>query len=156
MTEKEVYIHEWIQEVSKNRPELDGFALCPYASSSKNLIKETPIDDVVPQSGYDVIIFIVEDFWRPDRVARWCEFYNEEYNKYKFLPDCFGKLNEIGGIRSNNLKYNLILCQSKSKLSKIRKKLMETDYYEYWNETYLKEILQEDYETFKNKQNNIN
>jgi hypothetical protein len=152
MTEKESYIHEWIREVSKNRPELDGFALCPYASSSKNLIKETPIDDVVPQSGYDVIIFIVEDFWRPYRVSRWCKFYNEKYNKYKFFPDCFGDLNEIGGIRSNNLKYNLILCQSKSKLSKIRKKLMETDYYKHWDESYLKEILQEDYELFKNKQ----
>ena len=41
-------------------------------------------------------------------------------------------------------KYNLILCQSKRKLNKIRKKLMETDYYTYWTEDYLKEILGDD------------
>lgn len=148
MSEKEAYIQEWIAELSKSRPELDGFSLCPYASNSKTLIQETFIDDIVPKSGYDVIIFIVEDFWKPDRVKRWVEFYNKKYIKYKFFADCSQDLNEVGGIKSNNSKYNLILCQSKQKLSKIRKKLMETDYYSYWNDEYLKEILAEDYEEY--------
>jgi hypothetical protein len=144
MSEKESYIHKWIKEVSKSRPELGGFAVCPYASSSKTLIVETTIDDIVPESGYDVIIFIIQDFWRPDQVQKWVSHYNEKFPYYKFFEDLSCTDTFINGIKTNNEKYNLILCQSKKKLSKIRKKLMETEYYTYWTEEYLKEILGED------------
>jgi hypothetical protein len=144
MTEKEAYIHKWIQEVSKSRPELGGFAVCPYASSSKTLIIETTIDDIVPQSGYDVIIFIIEDFWRPDQVQKWVSHYNEKFPYYKFFEDLSSRDTFISGIKTNNEKYNLILCQSKAKLSKIRKKLAKTEYYSFWTEEYLEEILRED------------
>jgi hypothetical protein len=146
MTEKEAYIHEWIREVSKTRPELGGFAVCPYASSSKNLIVETTIDDIVPEPGHDVIIFIIESFWRPDQVAKWVNHYNEKFPYYKFFEDLSCRDTFIGGIKTNNEKFNLILCQSKKKLNKIRKKLAETEYYTYWTEDYLKEILGDDYQ----------
>lgn len=144
MTEKEAYIHKWIQQVSKNRQEIGGFAVCPYASNSKTLIVETTIDDIVPEPGHDVIIFIIEDFWRPDQVVKWVKHYNEKFQYYKFIEDLSSRDTFIGGVKTNNEKYNLILCQSKKKLSKIRKKLMETDYYTYWTEDYLKEILGDD------------
>lgn len=157
MSEKEAYIRKWIQEVSKNRPELGGFAVCPYAHSSKTLIVETTIDDIVPEPGHDVIIFIIEDFWRPDQVRKWVEHYNEKFQYYKFFEDLSSKDTFISGIKTNNEKYNLILCQSKQKLSKIRKKLMQTEYYTYWTEEYLKEILGEDFEyheeSVKNEEN---
>jgi hypothetical protein len=146
MTEKEAYIHEWIREVSKTRPELGGLAVCPYASSSKNLIVETTIDDIVPEPGHDVIIFIIESFWRPDQVAKWVNHYNEKFPYYKFFEDLSSRDTFIGGVKTNNEKFNLILCQSKKKLSKIRKKLAETEYYTYWTEDYLKEILGDDYQ----------
>lgn len=144
MTEKEVYIQKWIGEVAKNRPEMGGFAVCPYASNSKTLIVETTIDDIVPEPGHDVIIFIIEDFWRADQVKKWVKHYNEKFPYYKFFEDLSSRDTFIGGVKTNNEKYNLILCQSKRKLSKIRKKLMETDYYTYWTEDYLKEILGDD------------
>lgn len=150
MTDKEAYINEWIDELSKSRPELGGFEICPYASTSKTLIKETPIDDIVPEPGHNVIIFIVEDFWRADRVERWADLYNKKYPKYKFFSDCSGEYFDINGVQTNNRKYNLILCQSKKKLSTIRKKLMQTGYYDYWNEKYLKEVLEDDYDMFLN------
>ena len=150
MTEKEAYIHEWIQEVSKSRPKLNGFAVCPYASSSKNLIVETTIDDIVPEPGYDVIIFIIEDFWRPDQVVKWVSYYNEKFLYYKFFEDLSSRDTFISGVKTNNQKYNLILCQSKRKLSSIRKKLAETDYYTYWTEDYLKEVLGDDTKYLEN------
>jgi hypothetical protein len=145
MSEKEAYIHKWIQKVSKNRPELGGFAICPYASSSKTLIVETSLDDIVPKSGYDVIIFIVEDFWRPDHVENWVTVYNEKFPYYKFFSDLSSRDTFINGVKTNNEKFNLILCQSKIKLNKIRKQLAKTEYYTYWTEDYLKEILGKDY-----------
>jgi len=146
MTEKEAYIYEWIAEVSASREELGGFAVCPYASNSKTLIVETPIDDIVPEAGHDVIIFIVEDFWRPEQVMKWVDHYNEKFPYYKFFEDLSSRDTFINGIKTNNQKFNLILCQSKKKLNAIRKKLVETEYYSYWTEEYLKEILQDDYE----------
>jgi tRNA/tmRNA/rRNA uracil-C5-methylase (TrmA/RlmC/RlmD family) len=146
MSEKEAYIRKWIQEVSKNRLELGGFAVCPYASTSKTLIVETTIDDIVPEPGYDVIIFIIEEFWRPNQIQKWVSHYNEKFQYYKFFKDLSSKDIPINGIQTNNQKYNLILCQSKKKLSKIRKKLMETENYTYWSEEYLKEILGDDIE----------
>jgi hypothetical protein len=151
MTEKEAYIYEWMNEVSKEREELDGFSVCPYASKSKALIVETPIDDIVPEPGHDVIIFIVEDFWHLERVQRWVNYYNEKFDYYSFFADCASKESFINGIQTNNKKYNLILCQSKQKLSKIRKQLAKTEYYSYWNESYLQEVLGDDYEMVKDR-----
>jgi hypothetical protein len=146
MTEKEAYIHEWIKELSKPNDTLDGFSVCPYASGSKTLIVETTIDDIVPHSGYDVIVFIVEDFWRPDQVEKWVKVYNEKFQYYKFFEDLSSRDTFIGGVKTNNKKFNLILCQSKKKLSSIRKKLAKTDYYSFWTEEYLEQILGEDVE----------
>ena len=32
MTERESYVHEWIEQLSVQHKELGGFAICPYAS----------------------------------------------------------------------------------------------------------------------------
>ena len=149
MSEKEAYIHEWIRQVSKERPELGGFAVCPYASSSNTLIVETTIDGIVPKSGYDVIVFIIEDFWRPNQVEKWVNLYNKKYPYYKFFDDVPTRDTFINEVKTNNDKYNLILCQSKKKLSSFRKKLSETEYYSYWSEEYLDEVLGEDVKYIK-------
>ncbi len=149
MSEKEAYIHEWIRQVSKERPELGGFAVCPYASNSNTLIVETTIDGIVPKSGYDVIVFIIEDFWRPNQVEKWVNFYNKKYPYYKFFDDVSTRDTFINEVKTNNDHYNLILCQSKKKLSSFRKKLSETNYYSYWTEEYLEEVLGEDIKYIK-------
>jgi hypothetical protein len=77
---------------------------------------------------------------------KWVAHYNEKFQYYKFFEDLSSRDTFISGIKTNNEKYNLILCQSKRKLSAIRKKLMETEYYTYWTEDYLKEILGDDFQ----------
>lgn len=146
MTEKESYIQEWISQISTPKDELNGFSVCPYASGSKTLIVETSIDNIVPQPGYDVIIFIIEDFWREDQVVKWVKHYNKKFTYYKFFEDLSSRDTFVGGVKTNNDKFNLILCQSKKKLSTVRKKLAKTDYYTFWTEEYLEEILGEDIE----------
>lgn len=151
MNEKEAYIREWAAEVAKQREELGGFSVCPYASNSKTKVVECAIDDIVPEPGYDVIVFIVDDFWNLIQVKKWVDVYNEKFPYYTFFEDCASQPTFINGIQTNNKKFNLILCQSKIKLSKIRKKLAKTDYYTYWNEDYLKQILGDDYELVENE-----
>ena len=150
MTEKEQHINGWITKLTESRPELGGHAVCPYASAAKTLIKETPIDSIVPESGYDVIVFVVEDFWRYKQMQKWVRYYNEKYPYYKFFEDTSNIDTFIRGVQTNNEKYNLILCQSKAKkLRTFRKKLAETGYYDYWTDDYLDEVLGEDREELK-------
>ena len=144
MTERESYVHEWIEQLSVQHKELGGFAICPYASGSDTLIKDIGIDDIVPEPGYDVIIFIVEDFWKPAKIHKWVKRYNEEYPLYWFAEDLSCENTYINGIKTNNSKLNIILCQSKRKIAQMRKKLAKTDYYNYWNEDYLNEVLGDD------------
>lgn len=153
MNEKEVYIREWAKDVAKEREELGGFSVCPYASNSKTKVIECPIDDIVPEPGYDVIVFIVDDLWNLDQVKKWVEIYNEKFQYYTFFEDCASQPTFINGIQTNNKRFNLILCQSKKKLSSIRKKLAKTEYYTYWNEEYLKQILGDDYESVMTEEN---
>lgn len=154
MNEKEAYILEWIREVSKLRPELGNFAICPFASSSKFKIVETPIDNIKPIEGFDVVIFIVEDRFSLYGMMTWVDKYNRHYPEWDFFEDCRSYDTFINGVKTNNGRYNLIIAQPKEKLKKFREKLAKTDYYNYWDDEYLKEILQEDYEIVKKRDSN--
>lgn len=145
MSEKETYIWEWISQVSEKRIELGGHLLsidCPEDIVS---IQEVSIDEICPEPGHDVVIFIVENFWRSYQIERWVQFYNEKYNYYKFFTDCLEKNIIIDGVNTKNSKYNLILYQSKQKLAKTRKNIQNLNYYSHWEESYLKEIFGDEY-----------
>lgn len=113
MTEKESCVREWISEIEKRNEDI---SIPSYFLNSKILINETPIDDIVPKSGYDVIIFIVENFWRSEQCKRWIQHYNDKYPYYVFFE------NEV---EENTPQMNMILCQSKRKSKSIRKKIEE-------------------------------
>lgn len=148
-SEKELYILNWIKEVSKIRSELNGFAICPFAAKSKFKIVECSVENIIPIEGYQVIIFIVEDNFDLSTVQYWVNFYNSKYENWKFFEDCSSYDTYIKGIRTNNGKYNLILAQPTEKLRKFRENLAKTSYYDMWDENYLKEILEDDYDIVK-------
>jgi hypothetical protein len=149
MNEKELHILKWVKEVSQVREELNGFAVCPFASQAKFKMVECPAEEIMPIDGYQVIIYIVEDYFDLDTVQFWVDFYNTKYEKWKFFEDCGSYKTYIKGIQTNNGKYNLILAQPKEKLRKFREKLAKSEYYEMWDKDYLKEILQDDYDIIK-------
>ena len=144
--DREAHIREWIAKVSVLRPELGGFAVCPYASTAKYKIVECQIDDIEPIEGYDVVIFIVEDYHTVEDILDWVESYNKIWENWEFFEDCAEKISFVGGIQSNNGIYNLILGQPKEKLRKFREKLGNTKYYDYWDDDYMREILGDDYD----------
>ena len=83
-------------------------------------------------------------------VRFWVNYYNSKYEKWKFFEDCGSYNTYINGIQTNNGKYNLILTQPTEKLQKFRQNLAKTSYYEMWDDDYLKEILEDDYDMVKN------
>lgn len=127
-SEKELFILNWIREVSKVRPELNGFAICPFASSSKYKIIECDVEEIIPLDGYDVIIYIIEDYFDLDAVQFWVNYYNSVYEGWKFFEDCGSYKTFIQGIQTNNSKYNLILAQPTQKLRKFRENLAKSSY----------------------------
>ena len=141
--EKSKYILHWIQEISKIRPELGNFSICPYASGANFSIQEQKLSQIMPNSDFDVIINIVEDDIDANSLYDAVDDYNRNYPDYKFIAD-HGKTNTyIQGIQTNNGKYNLVLCQSRNELTEARKKLAKTNYYEYWEGKVPDELFEE-------------
>lgn len=151
MTEKESHIFNWIKHVSQVRPELKGFAICPFASQAKYKIIECDVEDIIVSDECDVIIYIIEDYFDLDAVQFWVNYYNSIHKEWKFFEDCGTYNTFINGVQTNNGKYNLILGQPTAKLRKFRENLAKTSYYDLWEDDYLKEILEDDYDIIKDK-----
>ena len=143
--EKSKYILRWIQEISKIRPELGNFAICPYASGANFSIQEQKLHQIVPNSDFDVIIHIVEEDIDSNSLYNAVDDYNRKHPDYKFIADHGKTSTYIQGIQTNNGKYNLVLCQSRNELTEAREKLAKTNYYDYWDKNYLEEVLEDDY-----------
>jgi hypothetical protein len=133
-------IENWIKEVSVVRPELGGFAICPFAKKANYKILEIDIDKIYPIKGLDVVIYVLEED-DLETINWWVDFYNNKYKDWLFFEDCASYDTFIGGVQTNNGKYNLILGQPKEKLKKFRDILKKTDYYNYWSDDYYKEIV---------------
>ena len=143
--EKSSHILHWIQEISKIRPELGNFSICPYASGANFSIQEQKLSQIMPNSNFDVIINIVEDDIDANTLYESVDDHNRNYPDYKFIADHGKTKTYIQGIQTNNGKYNLVLCQPRKDLTEARKKLAKTNYYKYWDKNYLEEVLEDDY-----------
>lgn len=144
MDKTEQNILEWIDSVSTMRSELGGLAICPFAKRAKYKIIELSDEKINPDfSTVEVIIYILDSnytFFEIDKIAK---KYNNEFPSLVFLPDSKDRYSHINNVQTNNTKYNLMLCQERSKLQVGRDKLSKTSYYTYWDEKYLKEILEQ-------------
>jgi hypothetical protein len=154
MSEKEQHILKWIRDVSKIRPELNGFAICPFAGNAKFKIIECNAEEIEPIEGYQVIIYIIEGHFDLESVQKWVDYHNSRHDNWKFFEDCGQYDTYINGIQTNNGKYNLILGQPTQKLRKFRERLAKTSYYDLWDDEYLKEILEDDYDIIENRDSN--
>ncbi len=144
--EKSRYILHWIKQLSKIRPELGNFAICPYASNANFAIVDEKLSQIMPNNDFDVIIYVVEDDISANFLYDAVDDYNHNYPEYRFIADHGKTKTYIQGIQTSNGKYNLVLCQSRKELTEARKKLGKTSYYDYWDESYLHEVLENDYD----------
>ena len=143
--EKSRYILHWISQLSKIRPELGNFSICPYASGANFSIQDQKLHQIVPNCDFDVIINVVEDDIEANFLYDAVDDYNRNYSDFKFIADHQKKKTYIQGVQTSNGKYNLVLCQPRNELTEARKKLSKTNYYKYWDKSYIKEVIEEDY-----------
>lgn len=149
MNELEEHIQQWIKKTSKIRPELGDFAICPYSSNAKYLIVKTNADEIGPIEGYDLVFFVVEDYFDLQSIEFWVKYYNQKYSEWIFLEDCPQNETYIQGIATSNGKYNIITMQNREKLRQARQSLAKTGYYHHWNDEMLDLILGDDKKMIK-------
>jgi len=140
-------LEEWIEKVKQSHPDLKGFSICPFAKANTYKIVKSSIDDIKPlDEEFGVVIFVIENDIDIDYCYQKIQELNQKYPKYKFFDDFRDKPSFINGVQTNNGLYNLILYQDAKFLSKMRQILAKTEYYDLWDDEYLKKILEEDYE----------
>ena len=87
MDKKTRYILHWIGQLSKIRPELGNFAICPYASNANFKILDEKLCKIVPKPDFDVVIYVVEDNIDAEFLYNAVDDYNRNYPDYKFIAD---------------------------------------------------------------------
>ena len=137
---------EWITALGVKHQELGGFAICPFIRRVPESRFIPFTDRVIPPDhiNFDIIIYHVPDEFSEQRMEEICNDYNRAYPHLIFLADHKDRNTKINGIQSNNGKHNFILCQPKERLRAARKALSKTNYYKYWENDYLKEVLGDD------------
>lgn len=133
-------IRQWIDRISTKRPELSGFAICPFAESASYEIIEHSICGIAPIEGVDVAIFIVEPYLTSEILREWRIKYNNIYKNHEFLEDGMDEPTFVQGIQSNFGKANLMLVQNKAHLEKNREILRKTSYYSHWDSEIMSQI----------------
>ena len=143
-------LEEWIEKVQQSHPDLKGYSICPFAKTNTYKIVKCSVNDIKPlNQEFGVVIFVIEDDIDLDYAHQKIAELNQTYPKYKFFDDFRDEDSFINGVKTNNGKYNLILYQNAEFLSKMRKILAKTDYYDLWDENYLKKILEDDFYLIK-------
>ena len=147
-------LEDWIKQIQQSHPDLKGHSICPFAKANTYKIMQSPINDIKPlDEEFGVVIFIVEDDLDLDYGYQKIEELNKRYPEYKFFDDFRDESSFINGVQTNNGKYNLILYQNANFLTKMRKILAKTNYYDLWDDEYLKKILEKDYQTVQTIRN---
>jgi len=140
-------LENWIQTIQKSHPDLKGHSICPFSKANTYKIVKCSINDIKPlDQEFGVVIFVVEDDLDTEYALRKIDELNKKYPKYKFFDDFRDDPSFINNVQTNNGKYNLILYQDAEFLSKMRSILAKTNYYDLWDNEYLKKILEKDYE----------
>lgn len=135
------HIKKWIDYVSLPQDLLGGLSICPFAKKAKfRIIRTSTTRLKIPEDDFEIIIFKVEDKISEDDLMKFCKEMNKMYKELIFLPDHKNRETFINRIKTSNNKYNFILCQKRDKLEEARELLKKTNYYSYWNKSYLNEI----------------
>jgi hypothetical protein len=133
MCEIESHIKEWIQKISKSRPELEGSPICPFASKVTYTIVQCSVEDIIVIPGYDVVFYVIEDYMEDelyDIVESKIEYLENLYPEYIFLPDYNEDERYVKNFRVDNGKYNFVMMMNSKKMHDARKILFNNGYYE--------------------------
>jgi S-adenosylmethionine/arginine decarboxylase-like enzyme len=137
----EQVVRKWLLRLAEKNPDIGGHRICPFAKMPRvvsvdrlSIEKFAGLDDQVVVYMEDGIKSTYED------IEDLCRTLKSLNPNYVFLPDHPQKTNYINGIETGNGVFPCIIVQTKKELHSARSNLEKTDYYSYWDKSYLKEI----------------
>ena len=139
----EYNLSQWLMRIRQPRNRLNNRPICPFAKTLPNIIKTNRLEEDIFKLCTSTLTIVCEINGNstPNDLELLCDKLHSLHNNYYFLPDHPDKKTYIQGIETGNGHYPLILVQTKSELDAARSKLSKTDYYSYWDQDYLEEIL---------------
>lgn len=135
------HIDSWIDKLSLKQESLNYLKICPFAEKSKYKIIFSDGDIEPPTYDFSLMIYILESSLTFVDLLNLAKSLKEKYPHFVFLADHKDRDTYLKENKTNNGKYNLILCQPRKKLDKARQLLRKTNYYSFWDPEYLDEIL---------------
>jgi multidrug efflux pump subunit AcrB len=140
-------LNQWIEALGVPQEKLGGHSVCPFAKLASRFTMIRVNGEIIPPEdrNFDIIIYLLPAEISFESMNDLCVDLNAKYTDLIFLPDHKDRHTTINGVQTNNGKHNILLCQPKQKLKDARAALRKTNYYTYWEDSYLREILGEDY-----------
>ena len=80
----------------------------------------------------EVTIYVMDPYTSPDFLSQITKNFNNLYPDYLFLEEHPDLVEDVGGFVVNQGELILLIVQDRKPLEEARKKLQETNYYEYW------------------------
>jgi S-adenosylmethionine/arginine decarboxylase-like enzyme len=134
-------VEKWVSKISKKNSKLGGHRICPFAKTPRvisvdklSIEKFSGIDDQITVYMENGVHSTYEEL---DELCRTLKSLNPNF---VFLPDHPHKRNYINGEETGNGVFPCIIVQTKQELDTARLTLEKTDYYSYWDQSYLAEI----------------
>jgi hypothetical protein len=153
-------LNDWLAFIQLPRPELGGFAICPYAKQailqkSYDVIN-VDIDSIhgvledIEFTKNDVVILIFDDYESYDieYLIDYTKQLNEQYKSKDIvvLDNDPRDLMIVNGVTTSYEHGYLWIVQSLNDLNKKSSMLQKTNYYSYWSKKQLDEVV-----TWRNK-----
>jgi S-adenosylmethionine/arginine decarboxylase-like enzyme len=134
-------VENWVARISEKNSSLGGHKICPFARMPRVItVEKLAMEEFTGLD--DQITVYMENGIRSsyEEIEELCRTLKELNPNFVFLPDHPHKSNYISGQETGNGVFPCIIVQTKQELESARTSLSKTDYYTYWDKSYLNEI----------------
>ena len=136
------YINTWIDKITTP---VEGYKICPFASSARYVIEKGTKSDLYKAiqadiSKLDLVVFIYEEVITVQE-AKELEEETNSISEHIVMLDHPQDPGFIGDLNTGNGKYIIYLIQNKNSLLAARKTLLKTSYYDNWSTEYYERVV---------------
>lgn len=141
ITTPEIVVEKWVDRISTKLPDLDGHRICPFAKMPKVIsVKKLSLESFT-NLGQELVIYMETSINSSyEDLDLLCKQLKKINPNFVFLPDHPTRPSYIKNHQTGNGTFPCIIVQTKQELELARQSLEKTNYYSFWDETYLKEI----------------
>ena len=136
------HINTWIDKITTP---VEGYKICPFASSARYVIEKGTKSDLYKAiqadiSKLDLVVFIYEEVITVQE-AKELEEETNSISEHIVMLDHPQDPGFISDLNTGNGKYIIYLIQNKNSLLAARKTLLKTSYYDKWSTEYYERVV---------------